>query len=244
MRMGELSRRSGVSVPTIKYYLREGLLPAGAATGPNQADYDEGHLRRLRIIRALLDVGGLSVAAVRAVLGAVDDPNVVGHELLGVAHRAVAPTRRTGRDTDEWRAARAEAAALVERRGWHVSPDAPALDQVADFITAARALGLHELLGVMDGYADAAEAVAEHDLRTVIARARRGDPDDEPGRQALMVEAVVTGTVLGESLLTGLRLLAEEAASARIFGQHGPGESLTSTGVEVGGSAHDEGSGV
>jgi DNA-binding transcriptional MerR regulator len=220
MRMAELSRRSGVSVPTIKYYLREGLLPTGVVSSPNQADYDDGHLRRLRLIRALVDVGGLSVAAAREVLGAVDDPNVIGHHLLGVAHRAVMPTGRSRRDTDEWRAARVEAATVVERRGWDVSPDAAALDHVADVIAAARALGLDELLGVIDRYADAAEVVAGHDLGTVIARAQRADPDDEMGRQALMVEAVVTGTVLGESMLTGLRLLAQEAASARIFGHH------------------------
>ena len=42
--MGELSRRSGVPIPTIKFYLREGLLPPGVATAANQADYDEEHL--------------------------------------------------------------------------------------------------------------------------------------------------------------------------------------------------------
>jgi len=67
MRIGELARRSGVSIPTIKYYLREGLLPPGAATAPNQASYGEEHLHRLRLIRALLDVGGLTVAAAREV---------------------------------------------------------------------------------------------------------------------------------------------------------------------------------
>jgi DNA-binding transcriptional MerR regulator len=215
MRMGELSRRSGVSVPTIKYYLREGLLPAGTATSPNQADYGDGHLRRLRVIRALIDVGGLSVTAAREVLAAVDDPAVTGHALLGVAHRAVAPSRRGRRDTDEWRAARAEAAAVAARRGWRVSPDAPALDQLADVITAARALGLDELLAGIDTYAEAADAVARYDLGTVVTRARRAAPGDEP---AQMVETVITGTVLGESLLTGLRLLAQEAASARTFG--------------------------
>ncbi len=30
MRISELSRRSGVSIPTIKYYLRDGLLPPAA----------------------------------------------------------------------------------------------------------------------------------------------------------------------------------------------------------------------
>ena len=38
MRIAELSRRSGDSIPSIKFYLREGLLPAGTATGRNQAD--------------------------------------------------------------------------------------------------------------------------------------------------------------------------------------------------------------
>lgn len=256
MRIGELSRHSGVTIPTIKYYLREGLLPAGAATSPNQATYTDEHLRRLRLIRALIDVGGLSVAATREVLGAVDDPTVVGHELLGVAQCSVVPVKRGGRDSDEWRSARVEAAALVARRGWYVSPTAPALDQVADVIAAERALGLDELLEAIDGYADAAELVAQHDLRTVLARAQRADtgpaagPAPETGtspaagtetgtggagrdervgegadaarRRALMVEAVVTGTVLGESLLTALRLLAQEAASARIFGHDEP----------------------
>ncbi len=41
MRVAELSRRSGVSVASIKYYLREGLLPPGELTSPNQAHYGE-----------------------------------------------------------------------------------------------------------------------------------------------------------------------------------------------------------
>ena len=41
MRISELSTRSGVPVPTIKYYLREGLVPEGARSSPTQAEYDE-----------------------------------------------------------------------------------------------------------------------------------------------------------------------------------------------------------
>ena len=40
MRIGELSRLSGVPVATIKYYLREGLLPPGVHSHPNQANYN------------------------------------------------------------------------------------------------------------------------------------------------------------------------------------------------------------
>ena len=74
MRMGQLSSETGVAVATIKYYLREGLLPAGELSPPNQARYDESHVRRLALIRSLLEVGGLSIADVGAVLAVIDDP--------------------------------------------------------------------------------------------------------------------------------------------------------------------------
>jgi DNA-binding transcriptional MerR regulator len=177
MRISELSVESGVAIATIKYYLREGLLPGGVATGPNQARYDDTHLYRLRLIRALLDVGGLSVAAAGEVLAAVDDPTLVGHELLGVAHRAVAPAARSGRDRPEWSTARAQAAALVAGRGWRVDDCAPALDQLADVLAVIHGLGLEELAAGLDGYADAAELAARHDLAAVAARAHRAGQD-------------------------------------------------------------------
>ena len=37
MRISELSTASGVPVPTLKFYLREGLLPPGDAIAVNQA---------------------------------------------------------------------------------------------------------------------------------------------------------------------------------------------------------------
>ncbi|MFG2601211.1 MerR family transcriptional regulator [Streptomyces sp. NPDC048462] len=40
------------------------MTPAGQLTSPNQASYDTGHERRLRLIRALLDVGGLPLSAI------------------------------------------------------------------------------------------------------------------------------------------------------------------------------------
>jgi len=62
--MAELSRSSGVPVATIKYYLREGLLPPGEATSATRAEYDETHLRRLQLIRALVEIGEVPVAAI------------------------------------------------------------------------------------------------------------------------------------------------------------------------------------
>ncbi|MDQ4008931.1 MAG: MerR family transcriptional regulator, partial [Actinomycetota bacterium] len=64
MQMSELARAGGVPVATVKYYLRERLLPPGVATSATRSTYDEGHLLRLRLIRALVEVGQLRLDAV------------------------------------------------------------------------------------------------------------------------------------------------------------------------------------
>ncbi|MEV0220077.1 MerR family transcriptional regulator [Streptomyces sp. NPDC050704] len=88
MRISELSRRSGVAVATIKYYRREGLLPEGRALNPTTVEYGEEHVQRLRLIRSLTQLGGLSVARTREVLEAVDLP-LDAFETLGVVHHAL-----------------------------------------------------------------------------------------------------------------------------------------------------------
>jgi DNA-binding transcriptional MerR regulator len=90
MRISELSSQTGVPVATIKFYLRENLLQPGARTAATQAQYDDSHVVRLRLIRALLGPGGLSVAAAHRVIRAVEEPPESLHELLGVAANAVA----------------------------------------------------------------------------------------------------------------------------------------------------------
>ena len=205
MRIAELSRRSGTSIATIKYYLREGLLPAGTATSRNQAEYSEAHRHRLRLIRALIDVGGLSVAAARNVLTAVDAPDLPTHFLLGAAHGSLVRPRRRDTEDESWRAARDEVVALVQRRGWYVDIDCPDVFHAADAVAAFRTLGQEDMLEAMETYADAAELVAAREVDAVIAR----------GERARMVEGVVTATILGEAILNAFRRMAQQDASAR-----------------------------
>ena len=90
MRISELSSRTGIPVATIKFYLRENLLHDGVRTAATQAQYDESHAARLHLVRALLGPGGLSVAAAHRVIQAIEQPPESMHELLGVAHTAIA----------------------------------------------------------------------------------------------------------------------------------------------------------
>jgi Cd(II)/Pb(II)-responsive transcriptional regulator len=52
MKIGELSAATDTSVETIRYYEREGLLPAPGRTDGNFRRYDDGHVARLAFIRA------------------------------------------------------------------------------------------------------------------------------------------------------------------------------------------------
>jgi DNA-binding transcriptional MerR regulator len=119
MRIAELSRVSRLPVATIKYYLREGLLPQGELTAANQADYSALHLHRLRLIRVLTQTGGLSLAATREVLAAIDDATLSTHDMLSTVQRALAPSRAHTAD------------ALVALRGLGRDVDATIFDPYA-----------------------------------------------------------------------------------------------------------------
>lgn len=206
MRIAELSRRSGVPIPTIKYYVREGLLAPGELTSPNQARYSEWHLQRLKLIRALIDVGHLSILATRDVLASVDAPGGTLHERLGKVHRAVTPVLKTDADERSRELAARESEALLRRRGWSVKKESPAWTLLTEVVAALYSLGQDDLASLLDDYADAAERLAEVEVRCVLSRA-----DEES-----ILEGVVIGTTLGDTILAALRRFAEAEASSRL----------------------------
>ena len=65
-RIDELAQRAGVAVDTIRYYQREGLLPAGERSGRSMR-YGPAHLERLERIRALQS-RRFSLASIQALL--------------------------------------------------------------------------------------------------------------------------------------------------------------------------------
>jgi len=209
MRISELSRVSGVPVATIKFYLREGLLPEGVRTSPNQAQYEDAHAQRLRLIRALVGVGGLSLAAARNVLGHIDEPAGLTLDLLGTAHQAVAPELPDDVELGP-------AVALLRRWGWDACADAvgqgdetrvdDALGGLAVALAALDDAGFVVEPARMDTYADAMMQVA------------RAEIDGLPTETAsAAVRYVVLGTVLVEPVLLALRRLAQREASAARF---------------------------
>ncbi len=212
MKVSELAERSGLTVQTIKFYIREGLLPRGTATAATQAEYGAEHLDRLRLIRALREVAELPVAAIRPVVDALDDPDRGLHERLGAAQYALGPPSRPQGsrppgDEAEWREAKAQVDGLLAELGWQVSELAPARDQLVQAVTALRGLGLPPTAGRLRPYVEAAADLGRREVE--------GLDTEAPAR---MLQRQVAETVLYERILVALKRLAQEDASARRFG--------------------------
>lgn len=72
--IGEAARRSGVKVPTIRYYEQIGLLSAAPRTEGNRRLYGVADLRRLAFIRHARELG-FEVEAIRTLLALQDNPD-------------------------------------------------------------------------------------------------------------------------------------------------------------------------
>lgn len=71
MRIGELARATGTKAETIRYYEREGILPAADRTDSNYRDYSDDHLATLTFVRRARELG-FSMAQVRELLALSD----------------------------------------------------------------------------------------------------------------------------------------------------------------------------
>lgn len=206
--ISELSRSSSVPIATIKYYLRERLLPPGEATAATRAEYGERHLERLRLIRALAEVGNLPLASIRRILSAVDNEDLGMHELLGTTQYALGPAIKIPDHDEEWRDARAQIDALLADLGWRVTRHSPAMGMLTQALVTLRRLGLAGSAADLRPYALAAAELGRHEVGRI-------DPS-EP--RMAVVEHAVIGMVLYEPVLLALRRLAQEHESARRFG--------------------------
>lgn len=230
MRISELSRRSGVPVATIKYYLREDLLPKGEAVSATQSDYSQAHVDRLRLVRSLVEVADVPLARIRAVLDALDNPGVDLHTLLGTALYALADAPEAPTDDPLWNRAEERTSGLLADLDWQVTSLAPARAQLAQALAAMDGLGYPVSPEMLHGYADAAHRVAETDISFIDPTAPRED--------ALV--CTVTLSAFMEQALAALRRLAQEDESTRRFG---PGRTDPDSGSEPPGAGGAEGMG-
>ena len=68
MKIGELVKRTGVPKETIHYYIREGLLRKPRKSGSNVAEYTEGHVERILLVKELRDIFFLPIPEIKKIL--------------------------------------------------------------------------------------------------------------------------------------------------------------------------------
>jgi DNA-binding transcriptional MerR regulator len=75
VRIGELSRQTGVPVRLLRYYEDQGLLSPGRSVN-SYRDYEDNDIQRVTQIRGLIDAG-VPTAIIRDILPCLDDPGTI-----------------------------------------------------------------------------------------------------------------------------------------------------------------------
>ncbi len=65
LKIRDLVKHTGVSKETVHFYIREGLLPKPRKQGRNIAEYDDGYVERIRLIKELQDHYFLPIAVIK-----------------------------------------------------------------------------------------------------------------------------------------------------------------------------------
>ncbi len=91
--IGDLAKRTGTKVETVRYYERIGLLPCPSRTAGSYRSYDAGYLGRLRFIRRARDLG-FSLDHVRELLSRADQRDRSCAAVDGIARQHLAEVER------------------------------------------------------------------------------------------------------------------------------------------------------
>jgi DNA-binding transcriptional MerR regulator len=205
MLVSELSERGGVPLATVKYYLREGLLTPGETVGPRRAEYDEGHLRRLRVLRLLREVGGVPVTSLRRVVEALDDEQLPVHDVMTL----VADVISAQPDSDDHDPAALDLVDEVLRRmGWDgIRAESLDRQRLAGLVSLLKQPGpLGASVEVLAFYAGVADQLARAEIALL-------DRDTE---RSTLLEQMVTGSVVYGQVFELLRQLGHEHYHARV----------------------------
>lgn len=205
MQLKELSERTGVSPASIKFYLREGLLPAGQSVHATRAEYSEHHVSRLELIQALRSVVGLHVAQIGSLLRMADGgaPRL---ELLAAVQRTVLGL--DGVSTAHGHVRTPAGDAVVRLRNW---PDVPsdARNALNAQLVLMESLGISVTAELLDAYSQAVDAIAAIDISATTT------PEDV--NQLIMTAAV--GMHLHSQLVLKLLALGQASHAIRRYEQ-------------------------
>ncbi len=199
MLVSELAGRADMPVATVKYYLREGLLQPGHVTGPRRAEYDETHVRRLRILRLLREVGGVPVTNLRLVMDALDDESRPIHDVMTLTADVISAGPEPGHQDPR---SLETVDTVIGAMGWDgVRPESVDRLRLASLVTLLNGPGM---LGadaeVLCYYARLADQLAKTEISLINPHRER----------AALLEDMVTGSVVYGQVFALLRQMGHE----------------------------------
>jgi len=81
--IGEAAKRSGVAIETIRYYEREGIVPAAERSANGRRRYTTEAIARLRFVKRCRDLG-FSISEVKALLSLSSDDGTNCAKVKGI----------------------------------------------------------------------------------------------------------------------------------------------------------------
>jgi DNA-binding transcriptional MerR regulator len=217
MRLAELSRRSGLSRSTIKFYIREGLLPSGDQQARNQAEYGPRHVERLALITALREVGSVPLGVIARVVKELEAGWTDGGDPIGEALRAIHTPPRSNCDPVERDQVAAEVREILRTLPWTIDGKSHFFTEelTETLLLVRRYLYPNYPVTLLAPLARVAWLLSEVEFENAPGGARvpiraRGDDLAEPTRRAIL------GSILFERVFGALRRCANSMRSIRI----------------------------
>jgi len=120
MKIGDIAKRTGLTIETIRFYESERLIDPPLRSGSNYRLYDQSHLDRLSFVKRSRDLG-FTLDQVRDLLRLADDPRILCAEIdsMAVQHveeidRKLADLHKLREEVARW--GRCDATTIAECR--------------------------------------------------------------------------------------------------------------------------------
>ncbi len=159
MKLSELAESSGASASTLKHWIRVGVLPAGRLRNKTTAVYDQSHLDRALLIRAMREEHGASLDEVRTLTTLIDTEGTTTVEVMNACQEFIWGIPNDVATDDAYEPFRERTYELMRRRGWRGYPGA-AERGMTHALAVASEVGLDYDVERLMEYADAVEPLA------------------------------------------------------------------------------------
>ncbi|REJ05720.1 MerR family transcriptional regulator [Microbacterium bovistercoris] len=200
MKLSELARETGATTASLKFWMREGVLPAGELRNQTTAVYGQRHLDRVALIQTLRSEFDASIAGIRGLTSLIDRPDAVPLDVME-ACQVIATGLAIGEVHDEYAELIGE---LHDRVGW-IRFDSLAAGVLAHALAASARVGYPYSLAALEQYARMLDPIAESDIGAI-------QPE---GTLDVMARNLLVAAAAQNRVLIAMNQLAHTAAAVR-----------------------------